>query len=178
LRDWQAPERLQKLVAEMRLEKPGAAPTGQRCPILIKLSPDLELSQVPALCDLIKELKLDGIVATNTTLAREELGVTSTLQGGLSGEPLKLRARALIREIYRRTEGLIPLIGVGGVFTAEDAYEHIRAGANLVELYTALIYQGPGVVRRIKDGLLTLLERDRLNSISEAVGAAVRESQS
>lgn len=176
LRDWQAPERLRKLVATMRLEQPDSA-AGHRCPTLIKLSPDLELSQVPALCDLIQELKLDGIVAANTTLAREECGVTAPHQGGVSGEPLKLRARALMREIYRRTEGIIPLIGVGGVSTAEDAYEHIRAGANLVELYTALIYQGPGLVRRIKDGLLTLLKRDRLSSITEAVGSAVRESR-
>ena len=177
LRDWQAPERLRTLVAAMLPDQPGAGQTPRRCPILIKLAPDLELSQVAKLCDLIMELKLDGVVATNTSLAREECGVTSVHEGGLSGAPLKLRARAVIREIYRHTAGRIPVIGVGGVSTAEDAYEHIRAGANLVELYTALVYEGPRVVTRIKNGLLALLERDRLNSISEAVGTSAWKTQ-
>jgi dihydroorotate dehydrogenase len=178
LRDWQAPERLRTLVTAMLPDQPGAGQTARRCPILIKLAPDLELSQVAELCDLIMELRLDGIVATNTTLAREDCGVTSVYEGGLSGEPLKLRARAIIREIYRHTAGLVPVIGVGGVATAEDAYEHIRAGANLVELYTALVYEGPRVVSRIKQGLLALLERDRVNSISEAVGTTAWETRS
>jgi len=172
LRDWQAPERLRTLVSAIRPEQAGAAQPAHQCPILIKLAPDLEASQIAELCSLIKELKLDGMVATNTTLAREECGISSPYEGGLSGEPLKLRARAVIREIYRHTQGSIPVIGVGGVTTAEDAYEHIRAGANLVELYTSLIYEGPGVVDRIKQGLLALLERDRVNSISEAVGTS------
>lgn len=178
LRDWQAPERLRTLIAAIRPDQSGGGENVYRRPMLIKLSPDLELSQVARLCDLIMELKLDGIVAANTTLAREDCGVTSVYEGGLSGEPLKLRARSLIREIYRHTAGLIPVIGVGGVSTAEDAYQHIRAGANLVELYTALVYEGPRVVRRIKQGLLALLERDRLNSISEAVGTTARETRS
>jgi dihydroorotate dehydrogenase len=176
LRDWQAPERLRTLVAAIRPEPAAGTPTDYRCPVLIKLAPDLELSKLAELCDLIIELKLDGIVATNSTLAREDCGVTSAYEGGLSGEPLKLRARSIIREIYQRTDGRIPIIGVGGVSTTEDAYEHIRAGASLVELYTALVYDGPRVVRRIKQGLLKLLQRDRVNSISEAVGTAARKN--
>ena len=176
LRDWQAPERLRTLVAAIRPEQAAGADSGRRCPVLIKLAPDLELEKVAELCDLITELELDGIVATNTTLAREDCGVASAYEGGLSGEPLKLRARSIIREIYQRTSGRIPIIGVGGVSTADDAYEHIRAGASLVELYTALVYEGPRVVGRIKQGLLKLLERDRVNSISEAVGSAARKN--
>ncbi len=172
LRDWQAPERLRTLIATILPERndrsSGVAP--RRCPVLIKLSPDLDSSQLAAVCDLILELGLDGIVATNTTLAREKCGVTSAYEGGLSGEPLKLRARAVIREIYRHTRGRIPIIGVGGVSSAEDAYGHIRAGASLVELYTGLVYEGPGLVGRIKKGLTALLKRDGLRSIAEAIG--------
>ena len=171
LRDWQAPERLRALIAATLPDR-SAGKDGYRTPILIKLAPDLERTQLAELCALILELKLDGIVATNTTLAREECGVVCPYEGGLSGEPLKLRAREVIREIYRNVHGRIPIIGVGGVSNAEDAYDHIRAGANLVELYTALVYEGPRVVSRIKKELLTLLERNRNSSISEAVGSA------
>ncbi len=172
LRDWQAPERLRSLIAAIRPSPSGGGKGTNHSPILIKLAPDLEPAQLTELCDLNLELRLDGIVATNTTLAREECGVSCPYEGGLSGEPLKLRARAVIRRIYGRVGGRIPIIGVGGVSTAEDAYEHIRAGASLVELYTALVYEGPRVVTEIKRGLLKLLERDRLNSISHAVGTA------
>ena len=172
LRNWQAPERLRTLIATILPERNdrGSAVAPRRCPVLIKLAPDLDPSQLAAVCDLILELGLDGIVATNTTLAREECGVTSAYEGGLSGAPLKLRARAVIREIYRHTQGRIPIIGVGGVSSAEDAYGHIRAGASLVELYTGLVYEGPGLVGRIKKGLTALLKRDGLRSIAEAIG--------
>ncbi len=172
LRDWQAPKRLRTLIATILPERTdlSSAVAPRRCPVLIKLAPDLDPSQLAAVCDLIMELGLDGIVATNTTLAREKCGVTSVYEGGLSGEPLKLRARAVIREIYRRTQGRIPIIGVGGVSSAEDAYGHIRAGASLVELYTGLVYEGPGLVGRIKKGLTALLKRDGLRSIGEAIG--------
>ncbi len=175
LREWQAPERIRTLSAALAT---GAAATDQgrarRCPLLVKLAPDLDPSALADICRTALEIGLDGLVATNTTLAREECGVTSVHPGGLSGEPLKLRARAVIHEIYRYTEGRIPIVGVGGVTTADDAYQHIRAGARLVELYTGLIYQGPGAVARIKKGLLEMLRRDGMRSIGEAVGSAAR----
>jgi dihydroorotate dehydrogenase len=87
---------------------------------------------------------------------------------------LRRRATEVCRRIYRRTAGRVPIIGVGGIGSAEDAYERVRAGATLVQLYTALIYEGPGLFRRINRGLLRLLERDRLGSIAEAVGLDVR----
>ncbi len=113
-----------------------------------------------------------GIVATNTSLDHAALGVVSPFNGGLSGEPLKLRSREVIACIYRLTRGRMPIIGVGGIASAEDAYGHIRSGASLIELYTGLIYHGPAVVSRIKSGLRDLLMRDGFRSINEAVGRA------
>ena len=125
-----------------------------------------------AVCEAVCAAGVDGLVACNTTLARETIGVRTDYQGGLSGAPLNKRARAMVADIRRRTSAKIPIIGVGGVSGAEDAYGLICAGASLVELYTGLIYEGPGLVRRIKEGLLGLLHRDGLSSIDEAVGSA------
>ena len=169
LRAFQTPERVRTIVEAMRAAKSDAMrPT----PILLKIAPDLEPMLIDEIGDAALALRLDGIVATNTTLRRAEVGVDSDLIGGLSGEPLKQLARATIAQLYERLRGRIKIVGVGGIATAEDAYDHIRAGANLVELYTGLIYQGPGVVRAIKVGLMRLLARDGFRSISEAVGSA------
>jgi dihydroorotate dehydrogenase len=168
LRDFQAPVRMRSVIEAMR----GAgASTG--LPILVKLAPDLDPPMRAEICAAALDLRLDGIVATNTTLQRETVGVVSQLSGGLSGEPLKNLARETIGGIYRTVGGRIPIIGVGGVATAEDAYAHIRAGASLVELYTAMVYRGPGIVRAIKAGVVRLLARDGFRSISEVVGAEI-----
>lgn len=167
LRDWQAPERLRVVVEAIASV---AMPANHKPPILIKLAPDLDAPMVAAICETACALGLDGIVAGNTTLSREGIPAAAGMEGGLSGEPLKMRARALIREIYHCTERRLPIIGVGGIASAEDAYGHIKAGASLVELYTGMVYQGPGLVRAIKAGLLRLLRRDGRRSISEAVG--------
>ncbi len=172
LRDWQAPGHLRMLVRHAfpgRIASSPAAPLN-RPPLLVKLAPDLDAEQLREISATIMELRLDGIVATNTTIAREALGVRSAHPGGLSGQPLKARAREVIRDVYRYTKGAIPIIGAGGVASAEDAYGHIRAGASLVELYTGLIYQGPGLPASIKHGLLELMRRDGHNSIAQAVG--------
>ncbi len=171
LREWQAPGLLQTLVARAFPDRAGPA-TGRQGgkPLLIKLAPDLDSDQLGAICAAAAHLRVDGIVATNTTVARESLGVPSPHPGGLSGAPLKARAREVIAQIYRNTNGQIPIIGVGGVASAQDAYGHIRAGASLVELYTGLIYEGPGLPRTIKRGLLELMRRDGYRSIADAVG--------
>ena len=91
--------------------------------------------------------------------------------GGLSGKPLRSRATEVIRFLYRHTQGKLPLIGVGGIFSAEDAYERIQAGATLVQIYTGFVYEGPLLPRRINDGLLKLMERDNIKNISELIGA-------
>jgi dihydroorotate dehydrogenase len=165
LRNWQSPDKMRALFAAM-LEKTGESPA----PVLVKISPDLDRNELFRICETALELGVDGIVACNTTVTRESLGVSSPHPGGLSGRPLLIRARELIRDIHTHTRGKIPIVGVGGVGTAEDAWLHIRAGASLVELYTALIYAGPGVAERIKAGLADLLRRGGFRSIGEAVG--------
>lgn len=167
LREWQAPERMREIFAAIASVRTESA---RRPPLLIKLAPDLEAQMLTRICEEALALGVDGIVATNTTIAREAVGVVSSYEGGLSGQPLRERARATIRDIYRQTRGELPIIGVGGVASAEDAYGHIRAGARAVELYTGLVYGGPGVVGAIKAGLTRLLRSERLRSISEAVG--------
>jgi dihydroorotate dehydrogenase len=164
LRAFQAPERIRAIVETLR-----TSPQPRR-PLLIKIAPDLESPMIREICAAAMELGLDGIVATNTTLKREAVGVPSTLEGGLSGGPLKARAREVIAQIYSHTDGKLPIIGVGGIASAEDAYAHIRAGASLVELYTGFIYEGPRIVREIREGLARLLVRDGFRSISDAVG--------
>jgi len=165
LRNWQSPEKMSELFAAIRAKagKP-------RRPVLVKISPDLERNELFRICETALTIGMDGIVACNTTVARAALGVSSPHPGGLSGRPLHIRTRELIRDIYTHTRGQIPIIGVGGIATAEDAWLHIRAGASLVELYTALIYEGPGVAEKIKSGLADLLRRGGFRSIGEAVG--------
>jgi dihydroorotate dehydrogenase len=167
LRDWQSPERMREIFGALETV---AARLSRRPPLLIKLAPDLDPHDLHGICDAALALGVAGIVATNTTLAREALGVATSYEGGLSGAPLRERARAIIRDVRRHTGARIPIIGVGGVASAEDAWEHIRAGASLVELYTGLIYEGPGVVAAVKAGLVRLLRREGISSISEAVG--------
>ncbi|AFZ60852.1 quinone-dependent dihydroorotate dehydrogenase [Anabaena cylindrica FACHB-243] len=148
-------------------------------PIFVKIAPDLEWSAIADIITLAKTYKLAGIIATNTTISREGLK-TQLIEktgkspqeeaGGISGKPLCDRSTAVIRFIYQQTQGEIPIIGVGGIFTPEDAWEKITAGASLIQVYTGWIYEGPMMVNRILAGLLTKLEENGLNSISEAVG--------
>ena len=167
LRNWQSPERMREIFHAMRESAPEAV---ERTPILLKVAPDLERNDLFRICDMALELKLNGIVACNTTIARAAVGVSSVHPGGLSGPPLKIRARELIRDIYTHTRGQIPVIGVGGITNATDAWLDIRAGASMVELYTGLVYEGPALVGKIKSGLLSLLRREGFRSIGEAVG--------
>jgi dihydroorotate dehydrogenase len=166
LRDFQAPERISAIAAAIR--------AGAACPppILLKIAPDLPPPMIDQVCDVAVTLELAGIVATNTTLQRASLGVVSPLEGGLSGAPLGGLARSVIARLRRRAGGRLAIIGVGGIATDADAYAHIRAGASLIELYTGLVYEGPGVVSRIKQGLARLLAHDGFRSINEAVGSA------
>jgi dihydroorotate dehydrogenase len=171
LRDFQAPARIREIVAAVR----GALPADAHPkPLLIKLAPDLDDAEADALCACALDEHIDGIVATNTTLAREEVGVSAPYPGGLSGVPLRERARKMIARVYAATNGKIAIIGVGGIASAEDALGHIRAGASLVELYTGMVYGGPGIIAGIKRDLARLLAREGFRSISEATGAAAK----
>jgi dihydroorotate dehydrogenase len=164
LRAFQSPERLREI--RPALDEPHRSTV---C-FLIKLSPDIDSKELPAICDTIVQLGFAGIVATNTTLARTELGIAWDQAGGLSGRPLRERSREMVCAIRRRIGAQVPIIGVGGIASADDAYRHIRAGASLVEIYTGLVYEGPALAAAINAGLAALLRRDGFRSISDAVG--------
>lgn len=142
-------------------------------PLFVKLAPDLTDAQIHDIASVLLELKIDGVILSNTTLSRpEELPASFREQkGGLSGAPLTDLSTAVIRQFYAATKGKIPIIGVGGIGNAMDAYAKIRAGASLVQLYSNLIFQGPSLPSMINKGLLDLLAQDGFKHISEAVGA-------
>ncbi|GFR38340.1 dihydroorotate dehydrogenase (quinone) [Insulibacter thermoxylanivorax] len=140
-------------------------------PVVVKIAPDLSDEEIEQCVETISQAGIDGIIATNTTIKREGLKHPNAIEsGGLSGKPLKQRAVEVIRQVYRLTEGRIPILGSGGVFTGDDAYEMIRAGASLVEIYTSFIYRGPTINKTLNQELSNLLRRDGFTHISEAVG--------
>lgn len=143
----------------------------RRPPVLVKLAPDLHPADFEASVEAVAKSGAQGLIISNTTLSREGLQHPNGREtGGLSGKPLTKRSTELVRLAYRQTGGALPIVGVGGVFSAQDAYDKIRAGASLVEVYSALVYQGPGLPRHINQGLLQLLKRDGLSQIAQAVG--------
>lgn len=145
---------------------------GKRKPVLVKIAPDIADDELEMMVDTIAGSGVSGIIATNTTIRREGLKhVNAKETGGLSGRPVTRQSTEIIRNVYRLTGGKLPIIGCGGIFTAQDAYAKIRAGASLVEVYTALIYEGPELIRRINRGLLELLRNDGFTKLSEAIGA-------
>ncbi len=139
-------------------------------PLLVKLSPDLPVPAVDDVLSLVDEFDVDGIVATNTTTERPASldSPRRAEAGGLSGKPIESRATEMVRYVARRVD--VPVVGVGGVATAADAYRKLRAGASLVQLYTAFVYRGPAVAREINRGLLDLLEQDGFDSVETAIG--------
>jgi len=150
---------------------------GERRPIFVKVAPDLSFEALDEILELVEPRGLAGVVATNTTIARPgkadaELGPIYAEPGGLSGRPLQARSTEVIRHLYGQTKGKLLIIGVGGVFTVEDAWEKITAGASLLQLYTALVYEGPGVASQLVKGLIGRLEQRGLRTLSEAVGIA------
>jgi dihydroorotate dehydrogenase len=145
-------------------------------PVFVKIAPDMEFAQVDEIIDVVESERLSGIVATNATaFMRKNLrSPYGSEPGGLSGRPITNMATAFIAHIYKVTHGRLPIIGVGGIFDAQDAYAKIRAGASVVQIYTGWIYEGPSAVKQINKGLLRLIERDGLKHISQAVGLAVK----
>ncbi|MBA0050826.1 quinone-dependent dihydroorotate dehydrogenase [Streptomyces sp. AJS327] len=175
LRDLQSVGRLRPLLTAVR-EAARRADPARRVPLLVKIAPDLADEDVDAVADLALDLGLDGVIATNTTIARDGLGLTSdpTLtaeSGGLSGAPLAERSLEVLRRLHARTGGRITLIGVGGITTAEDAWRRILAGATLVQGYSALIYEGPFWSRALHKGLAARLAASPYATLAEAVGA-------
>ncbi|HEX5724769.1 MAG TPA: quinone-dependent dihydroorotate dehydrogenase, partial [Longimicrobiaceae bacterium] len=152
---------------------------GEPRPLLVKIAPDLDDAQVDEAVDIAVAEGAAGVVATNTTVSRAGLRTPPEVlerlgAGGISGAPLRARAREVVARVWRRTGGTLPIVGVGGVFTADDAWELIRAGASLVQLYTGFVYGGPTVARDINRGLLRRLRREGLEYVGQAVGLAHR----
>ncbi|KPV43590.1 quinone-dependent dihydroorotate dehydrogenase [Alicyclobacillus ferrooxydans] len=144
-------------------------------PVLVKLAPDLADDAIALLAQRLQQIGVDGFIATNTTIARPNLTSEQAHQsGGLSGLPLKERSTQVVSIVYAATNGQVPVIASGGVFTARDAYEKVKAGASLVELYTALIYKGPEAISEIVRELPNYLRQDGFSSLSEAVGSGHR----
>jgi dihydroorotate dehydrogenase len=152
-----------------------AASLGRRVPLLVKVAPELTEPEQQDVVEAAVATEMDGLIATNTTTSRAGLRSANAGEtGGLSGRPLHRRSVAAVYALYRMAAGRLPLIGVGGIFSAEDAYAFIRAGASLVQVYTGLVYEGPGLVQRITTGLEALLERDGHGSVAQAIGTAHR----
>ncbi len=172
LRDLQRKESLLTLISALKSARAAAAASDPP-PLLLKIAPDLSAGERAEIAEAALETAIDGMIISNTTVARpaDLKSRHARESGGLSGKPLFAPSTALLAEMWRRTRGDIPLIGVGGVSSGADAYAKIRAGASLVQLYTALVYEGPGLVRRIKRDLAALLVRDGFANIADAVGA-------
>lgn len=162
-------------------ESNAASKTGRRTaqpkPILVKIAPDLTFEAVDEIIALADPCGLAGIVATNTTLARPDSCDAETRRlytetGGLSGRPLRARSTEIIRHLYAATRGRLPIIGVGGIFNAQDAWEKITAGASLVQVYSGMVYEGPTVARTIVEGLQERLNAEGLTDLHQAVGIA------
>ena len=183
LRELQRADQLETLLAalqERNRELSERSARAQPMPLLVKISPDLDEQGLETIVKVAHQTSIAGIIATNTTIERKglktpELRVRACGAGGLSGAPLQQRATQVIATLYRLTGGSITVVGSGGIFTAEDAWEKISAGASLVQIYTGFIYQGPGIARSINDGLQKILKREGFRSLDDAVGCRAKE---
>ncbi len=168
LRDLQGAEALAALLARVMEVRDGLA---RPVPVFLKIAPDLAPDDIAEIAEVAVGAGLSGIIATNTTLSREGLKSASRNEmGGLSGAPLFEKSTRVLAQLSQATQGRIPLIGVGGIASAEDAYAKIRAGASAVQLYTAMVYHGLGLAARIARGLDDCLARDGFASVADAVG--------
>jgi dihydroorotate dehydrogenase len=151
--------------------------SGRLIPVLVKVSPDMTDDELVRSVDAALEGGALGVIATNTTLSREGLQAPEHVTreaGGLSGMPLRQRSHHACRVLHRHLQRRVPIIGVGGIFTPDDAYHRIRSGASLIQVYTALIYEGPGLAARLVRGLAERLERDGFTNVEEAIGIDAR----
>lgn len=173
LRDLQGRAALTALLAGVMAAR---AALPRPVPVFLKVSPDLTDTDLADVAEVAVEAGLSGIIATNTTLSRDGLtGADRAQAGGLSGAPLFARSTAVLARLHALTQGRLPLVGVGGIGSAEDAYAKIRAGASAVQLYTGMVYQGLSLAARVARGLDALLERDGFARVAEAVGTAGRD---
>lgn len=173
LRDLQGREALDTLLGAI-VEKQ-AELSGKKVPILLKISPDTTTHEREDIAEMVLKHSIDGLIVSNTTTAQRDILQSSYANesGGLSGRPLFKPSNEALRELYRMTIRTIPIIGVGGIFSGDDAYIKIKSGASLVQVYSALVYEGFGLVPRINERLCELLHKDGFKNISEAVGVDV-----
>jgi dihydroorotate dehydrogenase len=176
LRQLQDKAALDDILAAMQTVNAELSRGGPAKPVLVKVAPDLTFDALDEIVSLVGPRQLAGLVATNTTLARpaqqDHLAQRIYREtGGLSGRPLASRSTEVVRHLYRQTQGQVPIIGVGGIFTAADAWEKVTAGASLVQVYSGLVYEGPGLVRELIEGLAQRLGGGHW---TDAVGSAAR----
>ena len=169
LRDFHEKDNLDKLLEAIQAAKKNNYVT---CPVVVKISPDINEKEISDINELILKYKINGIILTNTTNQnRENLSdVKKQESGGLSGAPLKDISTAWIKKFYKNNKGKIPIIGVGGVENGQDVYDKIAAGASAVQLYTGMIYRGPAIVKDIKKELIEILKKEKVKSIRDIVG--------
>jgi dihydroorotate dehydrogenase len=171
LRDLQVRDRLEELLSALvkRNAELGAKP------LLLKIAPDLTEREIESIVGICTDLRLSGMIATNTTVSRSGLkteNIESFGEGGVSGAPLTKRSREVIAAIHRYSKGKLPIIGVGGIMTPEDAFAKIAAGACLLQIYTGFVYRGPSFAREMNKGLLTIIRKRGFTSLDEAVGSS------
>ena len=182
LRDLQQANQLEALLLalQQRNKELSQQKHSKTLPLLVKISPDVSAAELEQIAAVACNTSVAGIIATNTTISREGLRssadeIRACGDGGLSGLPLKATSNRMISQLYKLTDAKVPLIGVGGIFTAQDAWEKVCAGASLVQLYTGFIYQGPGIVAEINKGLQEIMTREGIRSLDEAVGCRAEE---
>jgi len=171
LRDLQEPERLASLLSAVRSAIAGV---GKHTPLFLKIAPDLSADELNRIVEVALASKIEGLIATNTTVQRPFPHPLASQPGGLSGAPLRQLATETVRRAHSQSRGRLTIVGSGGVFSGADAYEKIRAGASWVQLYTALVYRGPRLVAQILRELEVLLAEDGFSSVADAVGAGPR----
>lgn len=179
LRDLQSDEALDDLLERiMRTRDELAEEFKRKVPVAVKIAPDVENNNIPSLAGLLVRHKVDGVIATNTTIDHSSVSDSKHAEetGGLSGKPLRDRANEVTALLYHELQGKLPIIGVGGIFTAEDAWQRLVAGAEMVQLYTGFIYNGPGAVADIVNGLAQRVADAGETSLSAAVIKARQEN--
>ena len=168
LRELQKAENLEELLSELQKRNRELSVK----PLLVKIAPDLGEAEIEAIVDIAGRLNLAGIIATNTTVSRDNLKTKTSETGGLSGAPVREKSNEVIRKIHRYSKGKLPVIGVGGVFTGADAFEKIACGASLVQAYTGFIYQGISFARDVSTDLDRIIKEKGFKNLDEAIGSA------
>ena len=172
LRDLQAESALDDLVARTLAARDEIATSDRRTPVLIKIAPDLTMPELDGMIAVARKREIDGLIVSNTTIARPDSlrSASKAETGGLSGKPLFTASTRILAEAFLRVEGQFPLVGVGGVDSAETAFAKIRAGATLVQFYSAMVFKGPGLAKEIKTGLATRARRAGLTRLTALIG--------